>query len=416
MLNSLQNTLGQFAKRQTWLKLSGVILATTLTLGGAATFLNASDHDDGEVDVKGRNLNITDVYAFREKDQNPNASSDDLILVMNTNPRSVARQQYYFSTNARYEFHIDSVANKDAKVAGQPDMTLRFEFGAPNENQEQEVIVTAIRNGKAKKRKAITTPLIDKSPNVKDVRLGGEKLTVFAGLREDPFFFDVEQFFRVRAGAAGIGPAVGFRDPSKAVDFTTGYNVNTIAVRVPKKLLQGRSGSDVFDIWTTISTPDADGKYVQVERLARPAINEGLVLTNDFLNALNSVGPAFEAAALAGKQPAADIAAPIVGEAKNTLRALGNSEERANALLGAFLPDVMRIDTSGPSGYANDLNALGSPVRGRMIEDDVIDITLSVLSDGAVTTDNVSYEGTPGNLAQGHQPLESTFPYLALPN
>ncbi|ESA34549.1 hypothetical protein N836_16780 [Leptolyngbya sp. Heron Island J] len=416
MLKSLQTTLGQLSKRQTWLKISGVFLATTLTLGGAATLINASDHDDGEVDIKGRNLNITDVYAFREKDQNPNASEDDLILVMNTNPRSLARQQYYFSTNARYEFHIDTVANKDAKVTGQPDMTLRFEFGTPNNNQEQEVTVTAISNGKARKAQAITTPLLDNSPNVKDVRLGSETLSIFAGLREDAFFFDVEQFFRVRAGAAGIGPAVGFRDPSEAVDFTTGYNVNTIAVRIPKQLLQGRTHSDVFDIWTTISTPDADGNYVQVERLARPGINEGLVLTNDFLNALNSVGPDFEAAALAGQQPAADIAAPIVGEARKTLLALGNSEERADALLGAFLPDVMRIDTSGPSGYANDLNAAGSPVRGRMLKDDVIDITLSVLSNGAITTDNVSYEGTPGNPAQGHQPLEPAFPYLALPN
>ena len=51
-----------------------------------------------------------------------------------------------------------------------------------------------------------------------------------------------------------------------------------------------------------------------------------------------------------------------------------------------------------------------------MLKDDVIDITLSVLSDGAITSDNVSYEGEPGNPAQGHQPLESAFPYLALPN
>ncbi len=74
---------------------------------------------------------------------------------------------------------------------------------------------------------------------------------------------------------------------------------------------------------------------------------------------------------------------------------MGNSEERANSLIGAFLPDVMRIDTSGASGYAKDLNAKGSPVRGRMLGDDVIDITLSVLTDGAIATDNVSYAGTP---------------------
>ncbi len=84
----------------------------------------------------------------------------------------------------------------------------------------------------------------------------------------------------------------------------------------------------------------------QVERLARPAINEGLILNNDFLNALNSVGPDFEAAALAGQNPAAKIAGPIVTQAKQTLLAVGNSEERANSLIGAFLPDVMRIDTS----------------------------------------------------------------------
>jgi hypothetical protein len=105
-----------------------------------------------------------------------------------------------------------------------------------------------------------------------------------------------------------------------------------------------------------------------------------------------------------------------VAEAKQTLLAVGNSDARANALLGAFLPDVMRIDTTGPSGYANALNANGSPIRGRKIKDDVVDITLGVLTNGAITTDNVSYEGTPGNPAQGHDPLAPSFPYLAPAN
>ncbi len=149
--------------------------------------------------------------------------------------------------------------------------------------------VTAIRNGNVETATALTTAITDQSANVRKVSLGGENLTVFAGLREDPFFFDVEQFFRVRAGAAGIGPAAKFRSPEKAVDFTNGYNVNTIAVRVPKKFLQGQSNAKVFDVWTTVSVPGKDGQYTQVERLARPAINEGLILNNDFLNALNSV-------------------------------------------------------------------------------------------------------------------------------
>ena len=410
------NLFKLFASQRGWMRLGSVALGAALLLGSGSALLRASDHDDGEVDTKGRNLNLTDLYVFREGDQNPHASSDDLVLIMNTNPRSVARQQYFFSTNARYEFHIDQVSDKDAAVSGMADTTLRFEFGAPNGQQEQSVTITALRNGKAETATAVTTPINDVTPNLSQVSLGGQSVEVFSGLREDPFFFDVEQFFRVRAGAAGLGPAVGFREPEKAVDFTTGYNVNAIAIRVPKALLQAEGHSDVFDVWTTVSVPNADGEYVQVERLARPAINEGLILTNDFLNALNSVGPDFEAAALAGQQPAADIAGPIVAQAKQTLLAVGNSEERANALLGAFLPDVMRIDTSGPSGYANDLNAKGSPVRGRLLEDDVVDITLSVLTDGAIPSDNVSYEGTPGNPSQGHDPLESAFPYLALPN
>ncbi|MDJ0705295.1 MAG: DUF4331 domain-containing protein [Leptolyngbyaceae cyanobacterium MO_188.B28] len=408
------NVLKRFSK--TGLRLAGLVLGTALILGGGAYYLQASDHDDGEVDTKGRNLNLTDLYVFREQDQNPHASANNLVLIMNTNPRSVARQQYYFSTNARYEFHISQRPDKNAPVTGKADVTLRFEFSPPNKQNEQQVTVTAIRNGRKISGSAVTTPLNDQSPNISEAPLGRSRLKIFAGLREDPFFFDVEQYFRVRAGAVGIGPAEGFRTPDRAVDFATGYNVNTIAVQVPKRLLQGRGNTNVFDIWTTISVPDSNGRYVQVERLARPAINEGLIITNDFLNALNSVGPDFEAAALAGRNPAAKIAGPIVGEAKRTLMAIGNSSERADALLGAFLPDVMRIDVSGPSGYANDLNAKGSPVRGRMLKDDVIDITLSVLTDGAITSDNVSYEGVEDNPSQGHDPLEESFPYLALPN
>jgi Domain of unknown function (DUF4331) len=391
----------------------------TLAIAGLATiaprFVQSSDHDDGEVDTKGRNLNLTDLYVFREQDQNPSAAANDLVLIMNTNPRSLARQQYYFSTRARYEFKIARVANKDANPTGNPDAILRFEFGAPDANMQQEVRITTIVDGNTSTATGRTTPLKSGAqPVINQVSVGGANLAVFAGLREDPFFFDVEQYFRVRAGALGIGPAVGFRPAGSAIDFAKGYNVNAIAVRVPISLIGG-GNAKIFDVWETISV-GAAGKFVQVERLARPAINEGLVVTNDFLNALNSVGPDFEAAALAGQQPAATIAGPIVGEVKKTLLAVGNSDARANALIGAFLPDVMRIDTTGPSGYANDLNAKGSPVRGRLLKDDVVDITLSVVTNGAITTDNVTYEGAPGNPSQGHNPLVSSFPYLALPN
>ncbi len=414
MIEKVYRFSRRFSKKSV-LRIGSVALTVTLMLGGVAQLTSASDHDDGETDIKGRNLNLTDLYVFREGDQNPRASKDDLVLIMNTNPRSLARQQYFFSTKARYEFKIARAADNEATPTGKPDVTLRFEFSKPNANNQQVLKITTIRDGRTHMAKAVTTPL-GTSPKTTNVRVGGTPMTVFAGLREDPFFFDVEQFFRVRAGARGEGPAVGFRSPDQAVDFAAGYNVNAIAVRVPLKFLQGRTKATTFDVWETISIPNGKGKFKQVERLARPGINEGLIVNNDFLNALNSVGPDFEAAALAGKKPAAKIAGPIIADASKTLQAIGNDSQRTQALLTAFLPDVMRIDTTGESGYGNALNSKGSPIRGRLLSDDVIDTTLSVLTNGAITTDNVSYAGTPGNPCQGHDPLLSKFPYLALPN
>jgi hypothetical protein len=390
------------------LVLGGVSIAALLVATSLPKSLMASDHDDGEVDTKGRNLSLTDLYAFREKDQNPSASEEDLVLVMNTNPRSVARQQYFFSTNARYEFKLTRVADKDATPTGQEDVTLRFEFAAPDSRNQQQIRFTVIQDGKETSASNLRTTPLNGRAAVNQLAANGSRIAIFAGLREDPFFFDVEQFFRVRSGALGTGPAVGFRPPGQALDFAKGYNVNSIALRIPRKFIQGATNATTFDIWETISLRDpATGRYQQVERLARPGINEGLITSNNLLGIFNSVPPT------ADLSPAA---APIGAEATRTLKALGNSDERAKALLTAFLPDVMRIDTTGPSGFANALNAKGSPIRGRLFKDDTVDTVLSVLTNGAVTSDNVSYEGTPGNPAQGHRPLEPNFPYMALPN
>ncbi len=257
------------------LALGGLVLGIAISAVILPQYAKTSDHDDGEVDTKGRNLNLTDLYVFRENDQNSQASSGDLVFIMNTNPRSVARQQYYFSTRARYEFNVSRITNNDATPTGKPDVTLRFEFGVPNSNGQQEIKVTSLRDGSTSNvAMATTTPIINASkPVVKQVSVGGSNLSVFAGLREDPFFFDVEQYFRVRAGALGIGTAVGFRPPSTAVDFAKGYNVNAIAVRVPIKFLQGSSTATTFDVWQTISVAGAGNKKKPVERLSRTAIN-----------------------------------------------------------------------------------------------------------------------------------------------
>ncbi|MCC3437532.1 MAG: DUF4331 domain-containing protein [Microcoleus sp. PH2017_05_CCC_O_A] len=399
-------------------KIRRIILAIEAALIVVLTpgIIAASDHDDGEVDIKGRAVNLTDLYVYREKDQNSGAADGDLVFTMNTNPRSVARYQYYFSTTALYQFHITQVGDVNSTPTGRADIILRFAFSPPNNQGMQAMAVTVVRGGSQTTTKTTvkggfiaTTPL-NSNAVLNTVPVGGSNLTVFAGLREDPFFFDVEQYFRVRAGALGTGPKVGFKEPSKALDFAKGYNVNTITVRVPKAFLQAGTGANTFDVWSTVSVRDGVGGFKQFERLARPAINEGLVLTPQLMEAFNTISPRLDLSA---------AAAPVRQEAVATLNAVdlldGKDNVDANAIAKAFLPDVMRIDTTRPSGYGSATNSQGSLIGGRLLLDDVIDITLGALV-GSPVGDNVSYNGTPGNPAQGHKPLEPNFPYLALPN
>ncbi len=159
--------------------------------------------------------------------------------------------------------------------------------------------------------------------------------------------------------------------------------------------------------------------YTQVERLGRPAINEGLFHTNDFLNAVNSVGPGDELGALLP----GGVPSPLGLEAIATLDALdladGVEHITATEVVTALIPDVMRIDTTGVSGYDAGLNSVLSPVRGRKITDDVVDITYSLLISRLMTpfSDGVSYAGVAGNEAQpGHKPVLGAFPYLPKPN
>jgi len=135
------------------------------------------------------------------------------LYIMNVNPRSLPRQDYYFSTGAQYDIHVSRVNDKDATPTGKTDALLRFEFGAPAKDGSQAITLTATRDGATAKSDSSlrTTPLAAAAaPIAGQAAVGGGSFSVFAGLREDPFFFDVEQFFKVRAGALGMGPKVGF--------------------------------------------------------------------------------------------------------------------------------------------------------------------------------------------------------------
>lgn len=257
-------------------------LLTSLALGGSAMYskVSASDHDDGETNIKSRNLNLTDLYAFR-KDSETGVAGDasNLILIMNTNPRSLPRQQYFFNTNAFYNFHISRRTSATQPVSGVEDIRFEFSFQPPDANGKQAayVQVHTFNNGVAAATQTFanagyTTPapaLLSNSasaPTVNPIQVAPlananspatTTVNFFAGLREDPFFFDVEQFFKVRASIAANGgaPSFGFNSVATAQDFAKGYNVNAIVADIPISLLKSANNETVFDIWETITVP-----------------------------------------------------------------------------------------------------------------------------------------------------------------
>ncbi|HWH62350.1 MAG TPA: DUF4331 family protein, partial [Ginsengibacter sp.] len=63
--------------------------------------------------------------------------------------------------------------------------------------------------------------------------------SVFAGPRDDPFFFDLDQYHAILAGTA-----TGFRTPG--VDAFAGTNVMSVVVEIPKAAL---GGSGKINVW-----------------------------------------------------------------------------------------------------------------------------------------------------------------------
>ena len=87
-------------------------------------------------------------------------------------------------------------------------------------------------------------------------------IQLFAGLRDDPFFLDLEQFFRIIpdrkpvSGGLSMLPdtatASAFRAPGQAVDYLAGINALAIVVELPEAMLTA-GGTPRLGIWGTIS-------------------------------------------------------------------------------------------------------------------------------------------------------------------
>ena len=121
------------------LLVAGSVLALAAMTGTAYHLVEASDHDDGDIDLKGRALNLTDHYAFK--------TGTDLSLIMYVNPRSLPGRQYYLSENARYEFHVTKVNARADATNTTENFIFRVEAGAPTAAGTQPLTLTVLSGG-----------------------------------------------------------------------------------------------------------------------------------------------------------------------------------------------------------------------------------------------------------------------------
>ena len=351
-----------------WLRpalVAGIVLALAAPFAGAG----AADHLDSPA-VALVDIDINDVYAFE------GADPSNTVLAMTVSPIASATTRFADKELAGYQLRIDT--DGDAVE----DLTYAFEFTDLDDGGQ-----------KVKVREVDGTKAADVTPKGRTIANGsvGETIDlkgggyVFAGLRSDPFFFDFLGFLQTVEGQN-----TGF-DLGTGPDIFADFNTLAIVIEVPDEALGQNIG-----VWGTTSALDG-GVWVQADRMGRPAINT--VVNSVFVLGADSTATKQLYNTLRPRDDAA--LAPLVVNALKQFSALGGpanvyDDATAQAIADVLLPDVLTYDTS---------TAAAGPLNGRALADDVIDIELGIVTNGAVTTDNVG----------PHDDYQATFPYLGAP-
>jgi uncharacterized protein DUF4331 len=313
---------------------------------------------------------ITDVYAF-QKPGDPKKS----ILIMNVNPLAPALAAA-FNPNALYELNVDT--NADAI----PDRALRVRFSEVEGGMQTATVHLAVGHdatfpndgGMAIFSGAPVTPIGASTPIV----TVQDQYKFFAGIRSDPFFFDLLGFI------AGLTFNQG--------DFFKDKNVFGIALEVPNVTALGSNPK--IGVWGR-TLFDQNGTFVNDDRAGRPAINTVFNHGVD-KNIFNNIDPVDDQTAKnhEGQTFVDSFTGTIVA-----LSALGPSPyttAQAKGIALFLLPDILTYDYSSSAGFPN----------GRKLTDDVINDELGLLTNGSTLTDDAS----------AHTDLLADFPYLGSPH
>ena len=228
------------------------ISALLVTAGWFGVSL-ASDHQDTpEVELHPR-LDINDVYAF------PGATPDRIVLAVTTSSPITPAQAptSFFDSDQLYQIKVDNTGD------AVEDLVLQFRFVGDGAGQIVELLGPV-----APALTGTQTRFVDVAPTlsgpVNTVLGSASGIQLFAGTRDDPFFIDLEQFFRIlpdRAPVQGplskIGPqqeATSFRNPG--IDYLRGLNTLGIVVELPTQMLLGANANaadPALGLWATTS-------------------------------------------------------------------------------------------------------------------------------------------------------------------
>ena len=207
------------------LLLSAFAVAALITGG----IMYAADHIDTPA-VTGQSSDITDLYVFRGQDVN------NLVFVANTQgllaPGATAAAK--FDENTVIEFNIDNNADNIE------DLVIQCKYdAASNSMQVYGPVAPSEKGTRSKLEGSVTASAVVTAYGAAPIIGTGGGVKVFAGPRDDPFFFDLNRYKGILAGTFP-----GFANPG--TDTFAGTNVLSIVVEVPKTLLNSTGSINVW--------------------------------------------------------------------------------------------------------------------------------------------------------------------------
>ncbi len=371
--------------------------------------VKAADHAESTSVAGDPGADIADVFAFLD----PNDNSK-VILAMDVEgfivPSELSNLSF-FAPDILYRFEIENTGDAI------PDQAIDVTFSPQISRSAPQVATIRLMGKRGASFTAPTTvQTLNPTPNPLVVTTDpGTGASFFAGLTDDPFYFDIVGFNRFVGSVLGGSPNGAFLNRSR--DSFAGYNIHMIAISVPAEMLSGSAGNIIGVNGVTLrqrnthrqntGEVNSEGNYVQVDRMATPAVNTALI---PFArkNEYNAATPLDDANGV--------FANSIVG----TLTALGTSPANIGILASVAVAkgDYLRLNLSTPNtsvGFgqrATTPGYTGFP-NGRRPGDDTVDVLLYFISNQGLTMgDNVNSNDVPlGNtfpfFAPPHQPLEN---------